>query len=352
MALRDQPYLPLFVQDLLTDEKLIECSASAHGVYFRLMCILHKQETYGLLCLKQKYKQNESKVICFALLLCRQMPFRAEAIQDALEELIEEKVIYIDGDNLIQKRMLHDGKISVMRTAVGKKGGSNVTKQYGKKGFLYLMSDGYDKNKIGISVNPGNRLSRLRCDLKLPKYFEIKYQIEVDDMGKTEDFAQLFFKDILDGEWLNDSFENCDKMFILLKAKIEAKTQANTEYEIENEYVINNDILKEEKVKKEKKVYEQKTFVTPLVQAFRDFKEMRVKIKKPLTEKAIGMIHSKLSTLAGHDEEMKIQILNQSIMNSWPGVWPLNGTSNVKTGTSKIDNLFDIATKAEYQEPA
>ena len=42
MALRDQPYLPLYVQDFLTDEKLAECSAMATGVYIRLMCIMHK----------------------------------------------------------------------------------------------------------------------------------------------------------------------------------------------------------------------------------------------------------------------------------------------------------------------
>jgi len=47
MALRDQPYLPLYVQDFLTDEKLMECSAETTGVYIRLLCILHKQKEYG-----------------------------------------------------------------------------------------------------------------------------------------------------------------------------------------------------------------------------------------------------------------------------------------------------------------
>lgn len=32
MALRDQPYLPLYVQDFLTDEKLRECSYEAEFV--------------------------------------------------------------------------------------------------------------------------------------------------------------------------------------------------------------------------------------------------------------------------------------------------------------------------------
>ena len=59
MALRNQPYFPLYVQDFMTDEKLNECSAKANGIYIRLMCIMHKSEEYGTILLKQKYKQNE-----------------------------------------------------------------------------------------------------------------------------------------------------------------------------------------------------------------------------------------------------------------------------------------------------
>ena len=39
MALRDQPYLPLYVLDFLVDEKLAYCSAESTGVYIRLMCM-------------------------------------------------------------------------------------------------------------------------------------------------------------------------------------------------------------------------------------------------------------------------------------------------------------------------
>ena len=57
----------------MADEKLAMCSASANGVYIRLMCILHKSATYGMFVLKsddtsqiqakskQKVKQNSSK---------------------------------------------------------------------------------------------------------------------------------------------------------------------------------------------------------------------------------------------------------------------------------------------------
>lgn len=247
MALRDQPYIPLYVQDVLTDEKLIECSAESHGVYFRLLCILHKQDTYGLLCLKQKHKQNPSKLICFASMLARQMPFKTETIAKALEELTEENVLVIEGDALFQKRMVHDGQISLMRKEVGKKGGSSVTKQYGKSGYLYLMSDGDKLHKIGISVNPKNRLYRLRSSLKLSKLFDIVDTIKVNDMGITEDLAHVHFGNLMDGEWIKDSSNAVLNGFVSFKAKLQANDVANTENETVNEYNTDN----ESKIEKE-----------------------------------------------------------------------------------------------------
>lgn len=249
MALRNQPYLPLYVQDLLTDEKLILCSAESHGIYLRLMCILHKQEVYGKLYIKQKYKQNESKFVNFATFLCLQMPFSQKQILDSLIELNEEGVITITDDELYQKRMVYDGELSLTRAKVGKTGGSSVTKQYGKAGYLYLMSDGFDKTKIGISVNPQNRLYRLRSDLNLPKHFQIIHQVSVRDMGSSEDLIHEYFKDIRDGEWLVGDFKDIEKRFVLFKAKIKAngkaKVQANTENENENE---NENIIKDDNI--------------------------------------------------------------------------------------------------------
>lgn len=123
MALRDQPYLPLYVQDFLTDEKLIECSASTTGIYIRLMCIMHKSDDYGKILLKQKDKQNGEQILNFALKLARQMPYQTDEIQEALKELIEEGVLHIENNVLYQKRMVHDNLISEKRAISGQKGG-------------------------------------------------------------------------------------------------------------------------------------------------------------------------------------------------------------------------------------
>ena len=53
-----------------------------------------------------------------------------------------------------------------------------------------------------------------------------------------------------------------------------------------------------------------------------EFIKMRKSIKAKMTGKALDLILSKLGKLASTDTE-KIEILNQSIMNSWKGVFPL-----------------------------
>lgn len=123
MALRDQPYLPLFIQDFMTDEKLVNCSPAANGVLIRLMCILHKEEVYGKILLKQKFKQNTKQILNFALQLSKNMPYEVSEIEAGLEELFNEDVVQIKGDWLSQKRMVNDGQLSDTRAKAGKEGG-------------------------------------------------------------------------------------------------------------------------------------------------------------------------------------------------------------------------------------
>lgn len=239
MARKDKPYLPLYVQDVLTDERLIECSAEAHGIYLRLMCILHKQEKYGLLCLKQKHKQSESKIENFACMLGKQMPFEQKQIQRGLQELFDEGVIKIEENTLFQKRMVSDGELSIVRATIGKSGGSSVTKQYGKKGFLYWIGDSENRNKIGISVNVKNRLYRLRSDLKLRK-LNIIDTVSVNDMGVSEDIALDFFNTERDGEWVILSHNEMYSKFALLKAKLQATYKPNADIDNESSISLNN----------------------------------------------------------------------------------------------------------------
>jgi hypothetical protein len=62
--------------------------------------------------------------------------------------------------------------------------------------------------------------------------------------------------------------------------------------------------------------------LSELEKAVADFEEMRKKIRKPLTPRAKEIMLKKLKELA-KDEKTQIAILEQSIMNSWQGVFPL-----------------------------
>jgi len=126
MALRDQPYLPLYVQDFLTDEKLNECSAESTGVYIKILCIMHKSNPYGTVLLKQKDKQSENICLNFANKLVKHLPYPVLVIERSLKELIEEDVIQLNGNSLTQKRMIKDYNISQIRAEAGKKGGKKT----------------------------------------------------------------------------------------------------------------------------------------------------------------------------------------------------------------------------------
>ena len=65
---------------------------------------------------------------------------------------------------------------------------------------------------------------------------------------------------------------------------------------------------------------------------------MRKAIKKPLTDRAMSGILSRLNNLAGDDLE-KIEILDQSTMNSWQGIFPLREKTPTAIGGQRNNNF-------------
>jgi hypothetical protein len=80
-----------------------------------------------------------------------------------------------------------------------------------------------------------------------------------------------------------------------------------------------------------------------LNQAFADFVEMRKKIKRPMTERAITLAMNKLKKLSAipfsdsMDNDLAIQILEQSTMNCWQDLYPLKDNSNKRSSSSGVD---------------
>ena len=132
-------------------------------------------------------------------------------------------------------------------------------------------------------------------------------------------------------------------------------------HETEEDIDIDIDIRKE-KVKKEKKidspprdpvlaVFEK--FAgddDALALALHGFAEMRKSIKKPLTENAAVLICKKLEKFPMSDW---IEIVNQSTMNSWQGIFPLDGR-NQKQGRaaaeSSVDRMARLAREGVFDE--
>ena len=79
-----------------------------------------------------------------------------------------------------------------------------------------------------------------------------------------------------------------------------------------------------------------------LNEAFKDFIEMRKKIKKPMTEKAITLSISKLDKLSGGSKAKAIAILNQSIEGSWTGLYPLKEPKQNQTA-QELDDFYNMA---------
>lgn len=102
----------------------------------------------------------------------------------------------------------------------------------------------------------------------------------------------------------------------------------------DNNIDINKELSKEEKVKKEEKSEKPTAkekildifnrfagYDDELALALQSFAEMRKAIKKPLTVNAANLVCKKLKEFPQSDW---IEIINQSIMNSWQGIFPLN----------------------------
>ena len=75
-----------------------------------------------------------------------------------------------------------------------------------------------------------------------------------------------------------------------------------------------------------------------LNQAFVDFLEMRKKIKKPLvTDRAVTRAMNRLQRLSNGDNDLAIQILEQSIFHDWQDLYELKDGKNNQSG--KKENI-------------
>lgn len=85
-----------------------------------------------------------------------------------------------------------------------------------------------------------------------------------------------------------------------------------------------------EKYKKEKLCFSLPDWVPK--QPWDDFLEMRKKIRKPLTSAAMQLAVNKLEKLKQEGYDLK-EVINQSVLNSWQGFFPLKRGNEYQTQT-------------------
>ena len=130
------------------------------------------------------------------------------------------------------------------------------------------------------------------------------------------------------------------------KKRQEQKQLITGECKVNSKVNVNSaDIDKNKNKNKKENIYTD--MPDELISALKDFEDMRKRIKSPLSDRARQMLLSKLDKLAGDDTEKKIAILEQSIFNSWKGVYDIDdrrsnqqrnrvsGTVGTSTGNSK-----------------
>ena len=161
----------LDVDSFMNDEKLRCCSPASVGIYIRLLCVLHKSDTYGAILYQQKDLQkakicgykNPNKIQIFVAMLSRQLPETREEIEAALTELFEEGVIQIYDNRLEQKRMVRDAEISEKRQQArsqrGKAHGSQAAETQEETEFCTYKTA--NKNQNFVPTKPATKFENL-----------------------------------------------------------------------------------------------------------------------------------------------------------------------------------------------
>ena len=98
----------------------------------------------------------------------------------------------------------------------------------------------------------------------------------------------------------------------------------------------------EDKNNKKKKKSEFDIFIEEhtenlkLKETIYEFIKIRKAIKAPMTSNALKLMLRKLDNISNNDDE-KIEIINNSILNSWKGIFPLKSTDSEYGGNSRND---------------
>lgn len=229
MALTNQPYLPLYVDDWMNNNKLKQCSAGAHGILIDIMCVMHKEDNYGKITLKERFKIHENEVKNFAEMLAKLLPFFSPEIEKYLAELLSENVLKIKGDSLICQRMVKDASLSEKRAKSGKKGGAKFALDFARAKTKANHKAKEEQNTVNEIVNENTVLvfnpkevsEKLKVQefetkrglMSVYKISENEYQQAVDMFCLDEENCREVFPEVIRHfrNWVKNNIANIRK---------------------------------------------------------------------------------------------------------------------------------------------
>ena len=133
--------------------------------------------------------------------------------------------------------------------------------------------------------------------------------------------------------------EKREKQKLLIKSSDESAEKSSDVVALEEEKEKEEDKNKNNKKKKKSEFdifIEEYTENLKLKETIYEFIKMRKAIKAPMTSNALKLMLRKLDNISNNDDE-KIEIINNSILNSWKGIFPLKSTDSEYGGNSRND---------------
>jgi hypothetical protein len=168
----------------------------------------------------------------------------------------------------------------------------------------------------GVTLHPGQFITSLPTLAKETKLSVRQVRVALDHLkmtGEVTDKSFNKFRIITVVKW--DDYQSVDRQN---DRQVTGKRQAD-----DRQVTADKEYKEYKEYKKVKKYYDDEA----LNSAFSDYVDMREQIKKPMTDRAITLAQNKLEDLSGGDSSIAIEILNQSVLNGWQGLFPLKAES-------------------------
>lgn len=177
------------------------------------------------------------------------------------------------------------------------------------KGLLCLMlslPDGWNYSIAGLVKLSTDGESAVRSTLKELEESGYFRREQVRENGK-----------IVDTEYVISETKNFDfplvENQVVENQVVENPPQLNTNKSSTKESITKSSSLRSEDI--------YKGLPENLIEALKDFEEMRKKIKSPMTDRAKASLLARLDKLAGDDVDFKIRLLDEAILNNWKSVY-------------------------------